>query len=93
MNQIIKTALLAGLMAVSGFATAKSKLIVKAGERLPQSVNAELVADYGSFQLMTIDPAQRHLITLNHNVQLVEEMNSLLFDSYRIDTQEGNLKD
>ena len=93
MNQILKTALLAGLMAVSGNAAAKSKLIVKAGESLPESVNAELVADYGSFQLFAIDPAHRQQITQSHNVQLVEEMNSLLFDSYRIDTQNGNLKD
>ncbi|MFC3195792.1 S8 family serine peptidase [Marinicella sediminis] len=73
-------------------ANAAGKLLVKAGQPLPPSVDAELLVDYGSFQLFAIDPADRNQIANNHNFQLADEMNSLLFDSYRIDTQDGNHK-
>ena len=82
------TQLLASTVSMAG-----TKVIVKNNESFPQAGAVKLIEDYGSFKLYEMDQSTAlNLSKNNHNISVADEMNQLLFDSFRFDTQASAIK-
>lgn len=80
--------LLASTVSMAG-----TKVIVKNNEKLPQAETIKLIEDYGSFKLYEMDQAEAMNVSRNNqNISVADEMNQLLFDSFRFDTQASAIK-
>ncbi|MCB1583559.1 MAG: S8 family serine peptidase [Xanthomonadales bacterium] len=78
---------------VSTMSDAGTKIIVKNGEKLAGADSAALIQDYGSFKLYELDRAKAiNYAAKSHNISVVNEMNELLFESFRFNTQSSHVK-
>lgn len=78
---------------VSTMSDAGTKVIVKNGEKLAPTSSAVLIEDYGSFKLYELDSLNaKNLASKNQNITVASDMNELLFEAFRFDTQNTNLK-
>jgi hypothetical protein len=78
---------------VSTMSDAGTKIIVKNGEKLASADSAALIQDYGSFKLYELDRAKAiNYAAKSHNISVVNEMNELMFEAFRFDTQSSNVK-
>lgn len=78
---------------LSSMSNAGTKVIVKNGEKFAGSATATLIEDYGSFRLYDLDRNKAlSLAAKNHNISIADEMNELLFESFRFDTLSSDLK-
>ncbi len=82
------TALAIQLMCTSAV-NAGTKVMIKKGSPLPQSADAQLVQDYGLFKIYDMDATTAKQLKNGH---IVDDMNMLLFESFRFDTQKSSHK-
>ncbi|MCF6299910.1 MAG: S8 family serine peptidase [Proteobacteria bacterium] len=69
-------------------AGASTKIIVKKGEKLPLESTAKLIEDYGAFKLYSLTGNEvKKLSQTNDKISIIEDMDTILFDSLTFDTQ------
>ncbi|MGJ8662633.1 MAG: S8 family serine peptidase [Marinicella sp.] len=79
---------LAAQMLTTSAVYAGNKVIVKKGETLPKSTEAELIEDYGSFKLYNMTRADALSYAKSHSkASISNDMDMLLFDALTFDTQ------
>ncbi|MBB6088485.1 S8 family serine peptidase, partial [Wenzhouxiangella marina] len=68
------------------------KIMVDAEAELPSGVAAELLADYGSFQLYRLDQADGARATAVEGIHKLDNADWLLFDAHPFDTQTDRIR-